>query len=81
MPKISSCCHRALAARQIGEYLPWQIAGPILVKIKNLLALQPPGSGCQDAFNQYMLANVTTPFVAGLSNDAAFGFKCAPRSP
>ena len=50
------------------------------MKIKKLLALQPPGSDCQDAFNQYVLANVTTPFVAGLSNDAAFGFKCAPPS-
>ena len=66
---------RALAARQVGEYLPWQIAGPILVKIKNLLALEAPNSGCADAFNHHMLANVTTPFVAGLSSDASFGFK------
>ena len=66
---------RALAARQVGEYLPWQIAGPIVVKMKNLLALEAPGQGCADAFNYYMLANVTTPFVAGLSSGASFGFK------
>jgi len=46
-----------------------------MVKIKYLLALEAPNSGCADAFNQHMLANVTTPFVAGLSSDASFGFK------
>ena len=66
---------RALAARQVGEYLPWQIAGPIVVKMKNLLALEAPAENCAAAFNHYMLANVTTPFVAGLSSDASFGFK------
>lgn len=45
------------------------------MKIKNLLSLAAPGKGCPDAFNNYMLANVTTPFVSGLSNDASFGFK------
>ena len=66
---------RALAARQVGEYLPWQVAGPTLVKIRDLLALEEPGKGCPDAFSHYMLGNVTIPFVDGLSNDPAFGSK------
>ncbi|BDA42905.1 Aminopeptidase N [Coccomyxa sp. Obi] len=66
---------RALAARDVGEYVPWQVAGPILVKIKNLLTLDNAKSGCAEAFRQYVIRNVTTPFIAGLSNDAAYGFK------
>lgn len=68
---------RALAARQVGEYLPWQVAGPHLVKIKNLLALNSGGnrSGCAAAFKNYVLQNVTAPFMAGLQ--AAYGSKCA----
>ena len=72
---VSPC--RALAARQVGEYLPWQVAGPTLVKIKNLLTLEEPDKGCPEAFSQYMLGNVTIPFVDGLSNDATFGLRQA----
>jgi hypothetical protein len=66
---------RALAARDVGEYVPWQVAGPILVKIKNLLTLDNAKGGCADAFRQYVLQNVTTTFIAGLSNDASYGWK------
>jgi len=69
------CAPRALAARDVGEYVPWQVAGPILVKIKNLLTLDTTHSDCTEAFREYVLRNVTTPFIAGLSSDAAYGFK------
>lgn len=72
---LHGMCFRALAARDVGEYVPWQVAGPILVKIKNLLTLDNAKSGCAEAFRQYVIRNVTTPFIAGLSNDAAYGFK------
>lgn len=74
-PLALLCVPRALAARDVGEYVPWQVAGPILVKIKNLLTLDATHSDCTEAFREYVLRNVTTPFIAGLSSDAAYGFK------
>jgi hypothetical protein len=72
---------RVLAARQVGEYLPWQVAGPHLVRMKNLLALDNGNSRCADAFQSYVLDNVSAPFMAGLSQDASFGYKCDSSPP
>ena len=59
---------RALASRQVGEYVPWQVAAPILVRIKDLLELETSrsGSACADRFKAYVLQNITTPYLAML---------------
>ncbi len=58
--------------------MPWQVVAPVLVRMKNLLALETSrsGAGCAAAFKAYVLQNVTTPYMGALSQGAWAGFRC-----
>ena len=58
--------------------MPWQVAAPLLVRMKHLLALETSrlGSGCAAAFGAYVLRNVTTPYMDALSRGPGKGFRC-----